>query len=465
MNINEAIDTQKIGSFQALVVILGFLIIMADGLDVVIMGFIAPQLREEWGVSPQMLGVLFSAALLAQVFGAAISGPLADRFGRKVVVLSSLVWFGGGTAAAAFATDATTLILLRFIAGLGLGAALPNTITLVAEYVPRRAQSFLVNVATCGFTVGAACGGLVAAWIIPAFGWRGVLVFGGVFPLLVALASTIWLPESISFLLARSCDQARARRLVQRLGIYLPETTVLTLSASEKETAGPVRTLLLPRYRFGSIMLWLSYFFVLFAVYLLSSWLPTLIKDGGGYTVSDAAIAAAMFQVGGPAGVLAIGWLMDRNSKTLVIGTALLAGAVMMIGVTQIETNFVMLCVAAALIGFCLNGSAVGMNALAAAFYPTTARATGVSWMTGFGRAGATLSAIAGGLLLGWGWKADAVFSVLSIPVLVCVLAMLLFGRHERRRTETPGLSVASGPGDGDGLSSALATVNKERAP
>jgi AAHS family 4-hydroxybenzoate transporter-like MFS transporter len=155
---------------------------------------------------------------------------------------------------------------------------------------------------------------------------------------------------------------------------------------------------------------------------------------------------------------------MNLN-ETLVIGTALLAGAVIMIGVTRIETNFAMLCMAAPLIGFSLNGSAVGMNALAAAFYPTTARATGVSWMTGFGRAGATLSAIVGGLLLGWGWKADSVFGVLSVPVLVCVLAMLLFGRHERRRTEAPGFAAASGPADVDGIRSALTTgSNKEPA-
>lgn len=434
MIVRQLIDDRPLGRFQVALVLMGFLVIVSDGLDVVVVGFVAPQLRVEWGVTAQALGFVLSAALLAQVLGAAVSGPLADRFGRRTVVLASVFWFGAWTLAGALSPDAVTLMALRFVAGLGLGAALPNTITLVAEYMPRRMQSFLINLATCGFTVGAAVGGFLAAWIIPSFGWRGVLVFGGVLPLAVFAVLLVWLPESVNFLLGRHTQQDRARQLVRRLGVHVPGDAVLRLPTDDEVPAGPVRTLLLPRYRFGTVALWLSYFLVLFAIYLLSSWLPTLIKEGGSYTVSEAAVVAATFQVGGPVGTLVIGWLMDRVGKTTVLAGALLAGAAAMLAITRLEASFAVLCVAAAAIGFCLNGSAVGMNALAAAFYPTTARATGVSWMTGFGRAGATISAFAGASLLTAGWAASSVFGVLAVPVLVCMVAMSAFGLHERRR-------------------------------
>lgn len=435
MDIKQAIDDRPLSNFQRALVLMGFLIIVSDGLDVVILGFIALQLRTEWHVSTQAISIVLSAALFAQIVGAAIAGPLADRFGRRLVVLLSVFWFGGWTLAAALASDTATLVAMRFAAGLGLGAALPNTITLVAEYMPARMQSFMINLATCGFTVGAACGGFMAAWIMPEFGWRGVLVFGGVFPLLLGIALIVWLPESVSFLIARGASQLRIHRIAGHLGLGVPSTTVFTLGADDIEPSGPLRTLLMPRYRFGTLVLWLSYFLLLFAIYLLSSWLPTLIRDAGRYTLSEASIAAAMFQVGGPVGTLAIGWMMDRASKPLVLGGAMLVGVIALAGIGQLGANFAVLCVVSALIGFCLNGSAVGLNALAAAFYPSTARATGVSWMTGFGRAGATLSALGGGALLAWGWSADSVFAVLAIPVLACVVAMFLLSRHQRHST------------------------------
>jgi MFS transporter, AAHS family, 4-hydroxybenzoate transporter len=433
VDIKAQIDSRSLSRFQMLLIAMIFMTIYADGLDIALIGFIAPQLKIEWEVSQQVLGLVISAALLAQVFAALISGPLADRFGRRTIVILSVFWFGLWTVAAAWSTDATMLMALRFVAGLGFGAALPNAITLVSEYMPRSRQSFLVNLTICGFTLGAASGGLITAAILPYGSWHWLLVVGGVLPILIGIALTIWLPESITFLLDRRNDQEGVRRLAEKLGIAAAPGTIFTTRPSDRSDAGPVSTLMLPRYRFGTLNLWLSYFLVQFAFYLLSGWLPTLVKEGGNFSVAQAALAASAFQFGGPVGVVAVGWLMDRMAKARALGLALFAGAVSLVVIMSLQSNIALVCAFTAFAGFFLGGSTVGMNALAAAFYPTSARATGVSWMTGFGRIGATLSVITGGVLLSSGWAASSVIGLLLIPLLACVAAMMAFDRNERQ--------------------------------
>jgi AAHS family 4-hydroxybenzoate transporter-like MFS transporter len=171
----------------------------------------------------------------------------------------------------------------------------------------------------------------------------------------------------------------------------------------------------------------------LFLVYLFSGWLPTLVKEGGGFSVSEAAIVTACFQIGGPLGAISVGWAMDRcNPQRVLMLTFLFSGAVIfMIG--QVAGDFAWLCAIACAVGFGLNGASVGMNALAAAFYPTEARATGASWMSGIGRIGAVLSAFAGAQMLALGWSFAQVFASLLIPAGLAALTVLLQGWHASR--------------------------------
>ena len=184
LDVRQLIDQQPIGRYQKWVVFLGFLIIALDGLDVAIIGFIAPQLKSDWGLDAQSLGPVLSAALIGLALGALIAGPLADRYGRKAVLLCSVLLFGLWTLASAFSPNLEALVALRFLTGLGLGAAMPNASTLVSEYAPARSRSLLITLAFCGFSLGAAAGGFVSAWMIPNLGWRSVLALGGVLPLM-----------------------------------------------------------------------------------------------------------------------------------------------------------------------------------------------------------------------------------------------------------------------------------------
>jgi len=434
LDVRQLIDDLPLSAFQRTLVFVGFLIVVFDGFDVVVMGYVALQLRTDWGISHQALGGVFSAGLVGQALGAMIAGPLADRYGRKGAVALSVLWFGIWTLATASADDVGTMLVFRFLTGLGLGAAMPNASTLVAEYAPARSRSLMVTITLSGFTVGAAGGGFISAWMIPAFGWRSMLVLGGLMPFAAAAFFTFKMPESVSFLIARDGSRARIRAIVERLAPGISdEHTAFIWGVAEVPGSSAIRIVLSAGYRFGTAMLWLGYFCVLFLVYLLSSWLPTIIRENGGYTLSEAAVAAGMFQIGGPIGSVCIGWLMDRRSKGLVLAAVFLCGAFGTYGLGQVRADFIMLCFVAGIVGFCMNGGSVGMNALAAAFYPTAARATGTCWMIGIGRVGATVSAIAGGALLAAGWSSAQVLTILVIPALVASVAMLSHRSKELR--------------------------------
>lgn len=212
LDVQSFINQQPLSRYQWRVVLLCFLIVFLDGLDTAAMGFIAPALSQEWGIDRASLGPVMSAALIGMVFGALGSGPLADRFGRKGVLVGAVLVFGGFSLASAYATNVDQLLVLRFLTGLGLGAGMPNATTLLSEYTPERLKSLLVTSMFCGFNLGMAGGGFISAKMIPAYGWHSLLVIGGVLPLLLALVLMIWLPESARFLVVRNRGTDKVRK-------------------------------------------------------------------------------------------------------------------------------------------------------------------------------------------------------------------------------------------------------------
>ncbi|MFF6709192.1 MFS transporter, partial [Pseudomonas aeruginosa] len=204
IDVQAFIDAQAVSAFQLRVLSLCFLIVAMDGFDTAAIGFIAPALAHDWQLSPAQLSPILGAALAGLALGAFAAGPLADRFGRKSVLLLSVLFFGGWSLASAYAGSVETLALLRFFTGLGLGGAMPNAITLTSEYCPRRHRALMVTAMFCGFTLGSALGGLLAARMVPALGWESVLLLGGGLPL--ASLPLLWacLPESVRFLARRA---------------------------------------------------------------------------------------------------------------------------------------------------------------------------------------------------------------------------------------------------------------------
>ncbi|AXC31574.1 aromatic acid/H+ symport family MFS transporter [Raoultella sp. X13] len=427
LDVRELINGNPLSRFQKLVVFLGFCVIALDGFDIAIMGFIAPTLKHEWGVTNYELGFVISAALIGLALGALLSGPLADWLGRKKIIVNSVFFFGFWTIVTAFSQNIEQMIFFRFMTGLGLGAAMPNIGTLVSEYAPERQRSFLITVIFCGFTFGAAAGGFSASWLIPRFGWHSLMALGGVLPLLFAPLLIWLLPESVRFLVVKRAPAARIRAILQRLYPgQIADNAEFTLPAQPANT-NAMRLVLSRHYRLGSLMLWLVYFMGLFLVYILGSWLPTLVKEVG-LTVSQAAVMTAIYQAGGTVGSLFAGWLMDRINPHRALGLIYAIGGLFTMAMGYAAASFALLCLLAFVGGACLNGANTGMNALSARYYPTQARATGSSWMHGVGRMGAILSAFAGAEMMALNLSFENVFLILGIPAALTVVGLVVKG-------------------------------------
>ena len=450
LDVGRMIDERPMGSYQKLVVFLGFLIIAMDGFDVSVISFIAPQLRSSWGITAQMLGPVISAALIGLAVGAVVAGPMADRFGRRGVLLISVAFVAVWTIATAFSTSVTELVIYRFFAGIGLGAAMPNTGTLVAEFAPKRRRALVVTLAFTGFSFGAAGGGFLAAWMIPAFGWQSVVLVGGVLPLILVPVLWLWMPESVGHMIVKGAPRERIAKVVNRVapGVANAKTQFLWEQSESAEKSGsaqqgnPIKMILSGRYLFGTLMLWVTYFVGLFLVYLLGSWLPTLVKDIG-YTVSEAAIVTSLYQIGGTTGALTIGYFLDRVNGHKAMALIYVVGAAVVYLLGQSSHQFALLAVFAFLAGICITGTSVGTSALAAQYYPLESRATGLSWMHGMGRWGGILSAFAGAQMISWGWNFEHVFNFLMIPSLVVAAALVAKDMHDRK-TDTQAQTGAS---------------------
>jgi AAHS family 4-hydroxybenzoate transporter-like MFS transporter len=429
LDVQAFINAQPLSRYQWRVVILCFLIVFLDGLDTAAMGFIAPALSVEWGIDRASLGPVMSAALIGMVFGALGSGPLADRFGRKVVLVVAVFLFGLFSLLAAYSSNIDQLLILRLLTGLGLGAAMPNATTLLSEYTPERLKSLLVTSMFCGFNLGMACGGFVSAKLIPAMGWHSLLLIGGILPLLLTVVLMIWLPESARFLVVRNLGVDRIRKVLAPIS-SMQVNVAKDFSVPEQKTVrsrNVLKVVFSGTYSAGTLLLWLTYFMGLVIVYLLTSWLPTLMRDSGA-SMEQSAFIGALFQFGGVLSAVGVGWAMDKYNPHKVIGCAYFLAGVFAWLVGQSLGNVAVLATLVLLAGMCINGAQSAMPSLAARFYPTQGRATGVSWMLGIGRFGAILGAWAGATLLGLGWNFEQVLTALVVPAALAAIAVLIKG-------------------------------------
>lgn len=427
LDVRALLDSRPIGTYQKWIVFLCFFIVVMDGFDVALMGFTAPALQKAWQWSHSDLAPVLSAALFGLSFGALAIGPLADRFGRRKVLIACVAVFGLFTLLASAADSKTQFIIYRFIAGFAMGGVMPMAAALVREYSPAHRASLLITIVFAGFTLGAAGGAFLAAWMIPSWGWQSMFYLGGITPLLLALFLVFTLPESLTFLVHKGGKQADIRTIVERCApnSSSPDTrfTLANHTHQTEQSANPIATVLNPYYRFGSLILWSVYFLNLFLLYLLSSWMPTMIKESG-MNIQQATVIYAMFQFGGPFGSIIGGWLMDRFEAHRILSAAYIFGAVMLAAMGLAGSGYYIMCLIAFAVGAGFNGGSTGMNALSSNFFPVYARATGNSWMHGIGRIGAILSSFAGAWMLNAGWNFSHVALFLCLPALLIVILL-----------------------------------------
>jgi len=428
IDVVDFIDRQPVGGFQIRVLLTCAAVLFLDGFDTQAIGYVAPALAKEWGLSKAALGPVFSAGLFGLMIGALVLGPLADRVGRKTIIILSTLAFGIGALATAMVQDVTTLLVIRFLTGLGLGGAMPNAIAMTSEFNPQRRRATMVMIMFCGFSVGAALGGMLAAGLIPYLGWRSVFVVGGVAPLIMVPILALRLPESVRFLALHGSAPARVAELLGRISPRTAFASDARFVINETPLAGlPVTHLFREGRAATTLLLWVVFFMSLLDLYFLSNWLPTVLNDLGA-SVSEAVVIGSMLQVGGVVGTFALGSLIDRFSfRALAL---VYFGAVFAVGaIGQLSHSALLVTIAIFAAGFCIVGGQISANALAAAFYPTSVKATGVGWALGIGRIGSIVGPVVGGVLLEQKWSAPAVFMAAAGAALCAALAAFSLSR------------------------------------
>jgi AAHS family 4-hydroxybenzoate transporter-like MFS transporter len=426
IDIKSFIDERQISAFQWFLVAMCFFVVVADGMDVAIMGVVTPSILQEWDISRPAFGIVISAAPFGLVIGALVAGPSSDRFGRKIVLVVSVFLFGALTLATAYASSPTEMAILRLLAGMGMGAAMPNASTLLSEYAPQRRRSLMITIMFTGFNLGSAAIGFAAAYLIPLHGWRSVLIVGGAVPLILVPVLILFLPESARLLALRGAGSGIIAATLGRVtGHRFSGNETFVSNEPPLQTRKPIGVLFSPGYGMTTLSLWVTYFMGLLVIYLLTGWLPTLMKDAG-LTIETAANVTAMFQIGGTIGAIIVGWAMDRARPAFVIGAAYLCGGACILALSLLSVLSSALALLVFSAGFCMSGAQTGLNAYAPGCYPTVARATGVSWMLGVGRFGSILGSAVGGALLGLGWGFSAILSMLAVPAICAAVAILL---------------------------------------
>jgi AAHS family 4-hydroxybenzoate transporter-like MFS transporter len=422
------IDAQPVGAFQVKLLLICATVLFLDGFDTTAIGYVAPVLAKEWNIGKAALGPVFSAGLFGLMIGALLFGPLADRIGRKKIIIFSTLAFGIGTLVTALVNDVNTLLAIRFLTGLGLGGAMPNTIALTSEFSPHRRRATMVMVMFVGFSIGAALGGLLAAALIPQFGWRSVFVVGGVAPLVLVPILALRLPESVRFLALTGRADARVAELLTFVNAKAAFAARARFIVDEPALRGiPVQHLFRGGRTLATLLLWVVFFMSLLDIYFLSNWLPTVLNDLGA-SISEAAAIGSMLQVGGVVGTFALGSIIDRFSfRALALVYFVAVFAVGAIG--QLGHSAVLVTLAIFVAGFCIVGGQIAANALAAGFYPTSVRATGVGWALGMGRVGSIVGPLVGGVLLSLKWSTGEVFVTAAMAALCAALAAFSLGR------------------------------------
>ena len=416
----STVAQSRMSRHQRIVVALCVMLAVTDGLDAQLLAYAAPHIAKEIGFSPASLGVVFSASLVGMALGSVALGMLPDRIGRMRVLVGGTTLFSLATLALPWvATDIPSLIVIRFLAGLGLGGVTPVLIAIIAENTPRRIRSLAVMVAVGSLSLGAFASGLVSSWLIPLQGWRSVFVFGGTVPLAIGIS-----------LYAALRSSSRAR------------TAILAVTSGQSTSSAGVKDLFREGRLFSTLTLWLVFFADLLVLFALLNWLPSLFVRLG-MSTTTATLGGAVFSLGGFVGGVLMGVLLSKTGRAYtVVSAGFVAGVVGIAVVVAGSENLAVLFVGIALASGGVVGGLTGISALAVLLYPDQVRAAGLGWSYGVGRVGSIIGPVLSGVLVGVGFGVVSIIGLAAVPAGVAAVGVAVLGLLHRRR----GASVAVVP-------------------
>ncbi|MDF3309710.1 MFS transporter [Rhodococcus sp. T2V] len=405
-----------------------------DGFDALIPGFVLPSIAKDWEVSVASLTPMALAGVFGTIFGSMLLAPLADRVGRRPLIMFGALLFGVFNIAAAFAPNLEIMIALRLLAGLGLGAVPVTLFTYGTEMAPSRLRGTIVTLISAGLALGGLVGGFAAGFLIPVLGWRSMFALGGVLPLVLIVLMYKLLPETVQFstLAGRSDQVARMLRQIAPSSALPPEGQAIFTLKKQPSQKSRFRSLFDGGRGPLTIVLWVLYLCQFISSFFVFSWLPSVLTEAG-LDQSIAIIATSMFTLGG-LGAVALGMAVDRlgGYRFWIVGGSYALGATA-VSISAVSTGSLpILFVALTLAGFGIIGTGGCMNAIGASLYPAKIRTTAVGWFNGFGRVGSVVGPAIGGALLAMNLSPQSIFLVAVIPAAMCTVCAVLLGIASR---------------------------------
>ena len=431
LDVSRLIDEQKVGWFAVLLIASTWLVMLTDGYELSALAFAAPSLIRAWHIERSVLGPVFGANIFGIMIGSIVFGYVGDRIGRKRAILFGACWYGVATLATVWASSVDQLLWLRFVAGIGIGGAVPNAFVLVSEFAPKRLRATWVTLMFTGYTLGAGFGGGVAIWLVPHYGWPAVFVVGGVAPLVVAAVLWFVMPESLRYQVLQGWSRegiaATAARV--RPELALPSDAHFVVTDERRVEKFSPRMLFAGRLRYVTTALWLAYIANSMALFFLQNWLPVLI-EATGVDAHRAALMTTLFSVGGTLGGLVLMRFIDRHGVRLVTCLPLIGFP--LVAVLGMDLKMGLLTAAVFGVGFCVAGTQAGLNAVASIVYPTSFRSKGTGTAIGVAKIGSISGPMIGGMLLAGHLPVRDLFHVAALPVVSVAVLMFVLGRMYR---------------------------------
>ncbi len=425
-NLRSQIDIQRMTRYQWSVVILCMVLNMIDGFDVLVMAFTASAVSAHWKLNATELGVLLSAGAVGMAIGSLFLAPWADKIGRRPLTLLSLLISGVSMTVAYWAQNPTQLALLRGITGIGVGGILACSNVLASEYASTRWRSLAVTLQSTGYALGAAIGGSIAVWLLRHYDWHTVFLFGGIWSLAVLVVCWFMLPESMDFLLERQPENALARTNALARKLELPQLAALPAvnPNAPKKQAG-IRRLLAPDLLRPTLLVWISFFAVMFGFYFVMSWTPKLLAATG-MTPEQGVTAGVLLSLGGIIGATLLGLLAARFAVNKALACFMVITAVLLCFIVSNPGSLPISYSLAFLIGVFVNGCVAGLYAIAPRVYDSSVRATGVGWGIGIGRIGTIVSPLVAGALLDAQWKPATLYIAFGLTFVFAAIIVLM---------------------------------------
>ncbi|NUP67891.1 MAG: MFS transporter [Nonomuraea sp.] len=424
--LHSRLDAAAMSSRQWLVIAVCVLLSVLDGFDLLVMAFASPDIGAAWRLSGAQLGVLLGAGLVGMAIGSTLVAPLADRVGRRKVILACLGMSSTGMALSAFCDNIVQLTATRVLTGAGVGAVLAAGNVVASEFSNRRWRGLAVTLNGTGYAVGASLSGIVVATAAQGpDGWRVAFSWGAAGTALLAFLVLAWMPESLAFLLTRRshCTLARLNAALTVLGH--PALTSLPPPQPAGAAESPrLRRLVSPDWRRTTVSVWAGFFVVMFTFYFVASWTPKLLVEAG-MSTSEGITGGVLLNLGGILGATLFGLLAVRFALRHVLVGYMSMGAVVLAVVVYTVPVPWLAYVLGWLIGLLANGAISGMYAFTVSLYPSGIRATGLGWAIGVGRVGAIAAPLVAGWLLDVGWSLPWLYLFVAAVLLLGIPAVL----------------------------------------